>query len=623
MKDQSPDEKRPEIISYLKEENAYTKEMHLDPNEKLTEEIYKETLSKIKEDDDSVPVFRKPYYYYTRTIKGQQYSIKARKLESMDAKEEILLDLNTFDEEYLDLQSFEASPDHTTIAYSLDTDGSEKYSIYFKDLASGKILESDTISNSGGEFEWYNDNKTILYNVLDETHRSFQVWKHTIGSIGETLIYNEKDKKFSVSPEKSHSGKFMFLHTSSTLTSEVHYMDAAHPADPPKRFLERKLNHLYSVDHQGDRFIIKTNGGGKYLNFSVWSCSINDVTQEKWVEILPYDPLIHIVHCMTFKNYLALYECVSTGYKRIRVLKIEDGKVTSNNCIKFDEPIHIVELGGDSECAFDSSILRFYYDSFLTPPQVWEYDMQTESKTLLKKMDFGHSYDSSKYTMERVHAPISKETSFIDSHGTPIPSSIPISLVYRKDMFKKDGTNPLYLYGYGSYGISIDPSWSPSRFSLLDRGIVFAIAHIRGGGDCGRAWYEAGKFKNKRNTFYDFVACADELVSKKYSSNQIMAIDGRSAGGLLIGATVNLRPDIAYLAIAGVPFVDVTNTMMDDTIPLTINEYEEWGNPNERDFFDYINSYSPYDNLVDGKLPHMLIKAGLNDPRVQYWGTLI
>lgn len=451
-----------------------------------------------------MPVFKDPYYYYSRTVKGLQYNIKCRKLKSMDAVEEVLLDLNKMTQhEYMDLGVFDVSPNHNFAIYSLDLDGSELYSIYFKNLATGELIESEPIKGTGGSVEWFNDNKTIFYNTLDDTHRSFKIWRHVIGSKEpDFLIYHETDDKFTVHPSKSQSEEYIFISSGSSLTSEVMYMSANEPMSQPKVFLPRKFRHEYDVEHQGDRFIITTNGGGQYLNFRLCSCPLVEkqlifrMIQPKLLglkslnmtRIHTLSPPIHSKAILqVFFELTVVYECSSQGYKQIRIIDCKNGVATDSHCIKFNDSVYSVDPASGSALLYKTNLMRFDYNSFTTPQQVWQYDMVSKEKKILKDTEIP-GLDPSLYVIERIHAPVPKGTEANAPFDTPVPNAIPISIVYRKDLFKKDGTNALYLYGYGSYGISIDPSWSPNRFSLLDRGIVFAIAHIRGGGDCGRGW---------------------------------------------------------------------------------------------------------------------------------------
>ncbi|TPX56137.1 hypothetical protein PhCBS80983_g04768 [Powellomyces hirtus] len=625
MKDMSKD-KHPDIISNLEAENTYAKDVHLDPNSALITTIYDEFVSRIQEDDAEVPVFKDPYFYYKRTEKGKQYPIYARRRTSMtDSAEEVLLNQNELTFEYQSVGLYKVSPDHRTLAYSLDTTGDEIFTIYFKDLATGAIMERDTIRNASMEGEWTNDMKAFYYTVLDDIHRTDRVYKHVVGTDAamDKLIFKEDDQKFAVDLEKTNSGQYILIGVGSSLTTEYYTLDANSADAELKLFHPRELRHKYFVDHQNDKFLILTDGGGKFLNFKLCATPLDKTGQDHWTDLLPYDPLTHLTGMTPFKTHVALYSR-SEGLEQIKIIQSSgpDSAITpdsSSYTLEFEEDMYSLTPAGTSAQNYASSVLRFTYASMLTPPRVIGHDTTTRKHNILKETHVPN-YDRTKYAMKRIYAPIPKDTVVKAPGDTPTPDKIPISLVYSKDS-KQDGSQPCLLYGYGSYGISIDPNFNAKLFSFVDRGYVYAIAHIRGGGECGRAWYECGKFQHKRNTFTDFVAAADQLVKEKYTAHDRMAIEGRSAGGLLIGATLNLRPDVAAVAIAGVPFVDVVNTMMDDKIPLTINEYEEWGYILDRTFFDYISTYSPYENLksVTRAFPDLLVKAGLNDPRVQYW----
>ena len=622
MKDQNPDGKRQEIIDYLTAENEYTKALHLTPNKPITDSLFNEIISKISEDDSTVPYFKEPYYYYSRVEKGKQYRIFARKKGSLDAPEEIILDQNTFTYEYQSLEGYEVSPDHKILAYALDTDGSEYSTIFFKNLETGELLESDAIQRAAGEPLWANDSKTVFYPLCDDVRRRHKIMKHRIGSDHSTdeLVYFEPDTKFYAGTYRSDSGKYIFFHSGSSLTTETSYISADEPDSPVKTILAREYKHKYFVQHQDDRFIIRTNNFGRTLNYSLKSTLITNTEKSAWEDIIPYDPFKELHGITVFKNFIAV-EVIADAFKKLLILPVKSGKLTgSPEEISFDAVLYDASVHDSNTMNYDSSILRFGFETPVSPSEVWQYDMSSKERKRLKKSEVTSQPDASLYALERINVPIPPETLTKAPFDTPTPDSIPISIIYRKDKFKGDGTNPLHLYGYGSYGICIEPYYMPKIFPLIDRGIVYAIAHIRGGGDCGRAWYETAKFKTKINTFTDFITCGDELVKRKYTQNSLMSMEGRSAGGMLMGSVLNMRPDLTNVAIAGVPFVDVINTMMDETIPLTINEYEEWGNPNEKDFFDYMRSYSPYDNVPTGKtFPNLLIKAGINDPRVAYW----
>ncbi|KAI8924533.1 prolyl oligopeptidase [Entophlyctis helioformis] len=619
LKDQTPETKRPEIVEYLEAENAYAKALHYDKNKELGDKIFNEIVAKISEDDTSVPVFRAPYYYYTRNTKGLQYPIYARKKDSLDGEEEILLDQNTFTYEYQSLGEVKTSPDHKTIAYSLDTTGAEDYTIFFKDIATGKTLDTK-IEKAVGYIIWANDNKTVFYGRTDAAHRPNRVFRHTVGSDPkeDVLVYFDPNEKFYVFALKTN--KYIFILSGNPTTTEFNYIDADKPDSAVKTFFPRQAGHQYMVVDHGNRFYILTNGGGKYLNMKLMTCTADNTDMSAWTEALPYDPYTSFDNAYAFKdNLIAVTR--SDGLCRIAVVPYgADGVLGTPQNLEFPEKAYHLTFSSSSEQNFESNTVRFSYSSPLTPSQVWEYNTVTKERTLLKSTEVSGGLDASLYAIDRIHVPVPAGTETEAPFNTPVSQTIPVTIVYRKAMLKKDGTNPLHLYGYGSYGASMDNWYSPTIFPLLDRGFIYAKAHIRGGGDCGRGWYETGKFKHKKNTFSDFVACGDELVRLNYTQHDLMSMEGRSAGGLLMGAVLNLRPDLVHVAIAGVPFVDVINTMMDASIPLTTGEYEEWGNPNDKSYFDYMLSYSPYENVPkDAQFPHLLVKAGLNDPRVAYW----
>ncbi|KAJ1547588.1 hypothetical protein HK096_002250 [Nowakowskiella sp. JEL0078] len=526
--------------------------------------------------------------------------------------------------EYRSLGFFSVSPNHKLVAYGVDTTGDEIYTVFVKDLESGVILEK--IDNIGDELEWANDSMTIFFTLLDEIHRPYKIRKHVLGTspISDVILFEELDEKFRVSIGKTNSDKYLIVDISSSLTSEIWYLDAEKPFENFKVFNPREYRHQYSVEHQGNRFVVLSDNGGQYLNFRLCWCPLDATSKDNWKEIIPYNPLVSITRFESFESHLVIVERVN-GLANIRVLgSNSNGDIDGNGDdynLSFPEEIYVVSPRSDYQ-AYNSTVLRYTYTSPLTPRQIWDYDLSTRSGTLLKEtpIPIAANFDKSKYAMARIFADIPENTKVEAPFNTPVSGKIPISIVYNKDGFKRDGENKLYLTGYGSYGITYEPSFDSKIFSALDRGYVYAIAHIRGGGENGRSWYETGKFLHKQNTFTDFIAAGDELVKLKFTKHEKMCIQGASAGGLLIGAVLNLRPNLCNVALAGVPFVDVINTMMDASIPLTVGEYEEWGNPNEEKYFDYMLSYSPYDNVKKGaKFPHLFIKAGLFDPRVAYW----
>ncbi|KAJ3328029.1 hypothetical protein HDU76_010713 [Blyttiomyces sp. JEL0837] len=617
MKDQN-ETKNPEIISYLEAENEYCKKVHLEPNATLIDTVYNEFLSKINEDDSQAPVYVEPYWYYSKTVKGLQYPVYCRKHLTMDATEEPYLDINKLDYEYMDLGSVKVSPDHKLLSYALDTAGDEFYRIFLKNLDSGEVTDFG-ITDAAGSLAWDANGTVVFYSVLDKIHRSYAVKRHVLGtsSNDDVTVFEEPDEKFEVNFFKSNSGKYILISAASGLTSEFHYVDAEKPLEPAKLFCAREEGHKYEVEHQGDYFVILTDGGRKFINFKIQKTPIGNTNRSEWTDIIPYNPLHNLSDFVVFENFIAIMER-SSGLERIRI--VEKASPETNYLLNFPEEIFTASGAPLSTQNYKSNVVRFFYQSPLTPRQTWNYEVTTRKRFLLKQDEVPGGFDASQYTSKILYAPIPRETIVEAPANTPVPDTIPILVTYKTSLFKGDGSNPCMLYGYGSYGISIDPIFNSKVFSYVDRGIVHCTALIRGGGENGRGWYETGKFLYKKNTFTDFVAASDYIVEKGISSHELMAIEGRSAGGLLIGAVLNIRPNIAYAAIAGVPFVDVINTMMDPSIPLTVNEYEEWGNPNEKEFFDYMLSYSPYDNVKPGvKFPNLLIKAGLNDPRVSYW----
>ena len=590
----------PEVLDYLRSENAYT-ETVMKHTEDLQTKLYEEMKGRIKETDLTVPVKIDDYYYYSRTEEGKQYSISCRKHKSLDANEEILLDQNELAEgyDYFQLGAFQISPNHQLLAYSVDTTGSEQYTLCVKDLSTDSLLP-DKISNTYYSVEWANDNQTLFYNILDEAKRPYKVFRHILGTDPEedVLVYHEQDERFFLDIEKSKSKKYLFFVLESQVTSEVRYLDANNPTGRFEVIHPREHEHEYSVYHQGDRFLILTNDQAK--NFRLMEAPITGPSRDNWKEFIPHREEVKLEYLDVFRDYLVVYERVN-GLKKIRVMDLT--KVTDYH-LDFDEPVYVIYGGFNPD--FNSTKLRFTYMSMITPRTVYDYDMVKKTKELKKQKEVLGGYDSSLYQTERIYATASDG------------KKVPMSILYNKRM-EKNGKNPVYLYGYGAYGSTMDPYFSSNRFSLINRGFVFVIAHIRGGGYLGRSWYEDGKLLRKKNSFSDFISCAEHLIAEKYASPEHLVISGGSAGGLLIGAVVNMRPELFKAVVADVPFVDVVNTMLDPTIPLTVIEFEEWGNPADNAYYDYMKTYSPYDNVEAKDYPHLLITAGLNDPRVQYW----
>lgn len=594
------DRDNPEVIEYLEAENAYTESM-MKHTEKLQDKLYKEMVSRIKETDLSVPVRRDDYYYYSRTEEGKQYKIYCRKKGSLEAEEEILLDVNQLAEgkDYMYLGIYEISPDHKLLAFAVDTVGSERYTLRVKNLETDE-LHPDVIDSVSTSLEWANDNETFFYTITDEAWRPYKLFLHKLGDDVEedVLVFHEKDDAFFLDVSKSKSMDYLLIELESQTTSELHYLDASNPTGEFKLIHPRQHEMEYSLYHHGDQFYIVTNDNAK--NFKLMRAPVSDPSKDKWKEVIPHRDSVKLDRIEVFADFMVLYER-ENGLRQIR---IKDFATDEIHRVEFPEPVYT--CWGEWNPDYYSQLLRFTYMSFITPKSVYDFNMRTRERELKKQKEVLGGYDPDLYQSERIYASASDGT------------RIPMSMVYRKGMIK-DGSTPLYLYGYGAYGASMDPYFSSNRLSLLDRGFIFALAHVRGGGEMGRYWYEDGKLLKKKNTFTDFIAAAEHLIAEKYTSSDRLVIDGASAGGLLIGAVVNMRPDLFGVVIADVPFVDLMNTMLDESIPLTVIEYEEWGNPNQKEYFDYMLSYSPYDNVQSQDYPDMLILAGLNDTRVQYW----
>jgi oligopeptidase B len=587
-----------EIIAYLEAENAYTSAV-LQPAGDLEKKLYEELLSRIKQTDLSVPVRIDDYYYYSRTEQGLQYPIQCRKKDSLEAGEQVLLDLNELgaNQPYLRLANYKPSPDHKLLAYSFDTSGDEVYITAVKDLDTGSLL-ADRLPNTYYGLEWTNDGRSFLYVTLDEAKRPYQVCRHTLGSSPESdqMLYEEPDERFHLTLCKSRSKRFFFVQLKSASTSEILYAEAG--ADPALRvFTLRRDGIEYDVEHHGNWFYVRTTDGGR--GFRVLRAPVDSPAPENWREWIPHRADTTIESVEAFRDHIVLLER-GNGLRKLRVYALGGGEHT----VETPETVYTLFPAQNPE--FETNLIRFQYTSLVTPMSVFDYNMDTRERTLLKQTEVLGGYDPARYETIRAHA------------TAPDGVKVPLSLVYRKGI-ERDGSAALLLYGYGSYGISSDPVFSSDRLSLLDRGFVYAIAHIRGGSDLGKTWHDAGKLLHKRNTFLDFIACAEYLIKEKYTSPRRLAILGGSAGGLLVGAVLNMRPDLFGAAVAKVPFVDVLNTATDPTLPLTVIEYDEWGNSNEKQFWEYIKSYSPYDNVASQPYPHILATAGLNDPRVSYW----
>jgi oligopeptidase B len=588
------------VIEYLEAENAYTQAVmkHTEP---LQQKLFAEMKDRIKETDQSVPVKDDDYYYYTRTFEGKQYPVHCRKRGGLDAAEEVILDENALavGRGYFRVGVLEVSPDHNLLAYSADLEGDETYTLRIKDLRSGDLLP-DVIENTYYSLEWGNDNRTLFYNVLNDSMRPFKIFRHTLGkpAADDVMVHHESDDSFFVDLSKTRSRRYILLEIYSNTTSEVRVLDADAPNGDFRMFAARRHEVEYEIAHQDEHFYIVTNDGAK--NFKLMRAPLAATAVENWTEVIAHRPDVLIDGVDAFADHLAIYERQG-GLPRLRLRRMSDGQ---EHYVEFPEPVYTFSPGGNAE--YQATALRFVYQSMVTPQSTYDYDMNVRTRELRKRQEVLGGYDPSQYETERLTA------------TAPDGTAVPISIVHRKGI-RLDGSNPLLLYGYGSYGASMEPRFSFNSISLLDRGYVYAIAHIRGGQELGRGWYDDGKLLKKRNTFTDFIACAEKLIADGYTQPRRLAIMGGSAGGLLIGAVVNMRPELFEVAVAQVPFVDVMNTMLDASIPLTVIEYEEWGNPNQPAYYDYMMSYSPYDNVGARAYPNMLVTAGLNDPRVQYW----
>ena len=593
------DRENPEVIEYLRAENKYTEKIMAD-TKRLRERLFKELKSHIKETDESVPVKYGDYYYYTRYEEGKQYPIYCRKEGSLEANEEVYLDVNQLAEgkKYFRVSSLTLSPNHRFLAYVADTTGREKFTLYIKDLETGEILP-DRIPDVYYGLAWANDNKTIFYTTLDSTLRPYRLYRHVVGTdpSEDILVYQENNGKYYLSVRKSRSGRFIFLELNSEITSEIWYLDADNPSERFKVIKPREYGVEYKVAHQGDFFYITMNKDA--VNFKVVKTPVEAPGEKNWEEFIPHDKDRMIYGIDAFKNHLVM-SYRENGLRKLKVIEVDSMKEYD---IPVDEEVYTITLGDNPE--YDTDVMRYVYNSLVTPRTVYDFRISTGEKELKKRQEVP-GYDMSEYETKRIWV--------IARDG----KKIPVSLVWKKG-FKADGTHPCYLYGYGSYGSVIDPRFSSNRLPLLNRGFLYAIAHIRGGGALGRQWYLDGKLLKKKNTFFDFIDVAEYLIRQKYTSRDRLVISGGSAGGLLMGAVTNMRPDLFKVVIAKVPFVDVLNTMLDPSIPLTVIEYDEWGNPNEKDYYFYIKSYSPYDNVEPKEYPNMLVTAGLHDPRVQYW----
>jgi oligopeptidase B len=594
------DRENPDAIAYLEAENAYT-QAQMQHTEPLQAALYDEILSRIQETDLSVPYRKNEYYYYSRTEAGKAYPIYCRKKGSLEAPEEVLLDQNALakDEDFLEVGVMQVSPNHQILAYALDTEGSERYTLQFVDLSTGQAYP-ETIPETYYGFAWGNDNQTVFYTQLDEANRPYKLLRHRLGTdpSEDVLIHHETDDFYFLSVGKTRSEAYILLVLGSKITSEIHFLDANQPLGDFQIFQPRSPGIEYAIEHHSDSFYITTNEDA--LNFKLLKAPVANPKKQNWELVIPHRPDVLLEGVSAFANHLVIHER-EAGLPTIRIRQLDSGQ---EHHIRFPDPTYNVGEGANPE--FHTSILRFSYTSLVTPGSVFDYNMDTQERELKKETPVLGGYDRTQYASDRLMA--------VASDGVEVP----ISLVYKKGL-TQDGTNPLLLVGYGSYGYSYDPGFSSARLSLLNRGVVVAIAHIRGGSEMGRHWYENGKFLQKKNTFTDFIACAEHLITQGWTGRDRLAISGGSAGGLLMGAVINLRPDLFHAVVADVPFVDVVTTILDDSLPLSIMEREEWGDPNDKTYYDYMKSYSPYDNVFAKDYPNLLITGGLNDSRVSYW----
>jgi oligopeptidase B len=606
----------PEVIQHLEAENAYSKGV-LRPTEAFQEVLYREMLSRIQQTDLTVPYQLRGYFYFTKTLEGKQYPFHYRQPGPTNSPEESLLDLNALAEghSFFGLGAFEVSDDNQLLAYSTDTTGFRQYTLQIKDLRTGDLLpfHAERVTSAA----WAADNRSLFYTVEDAvTKRSHRLYRHTLGDLDpDRLLFEEGDERFRIEIERTRSGAYLILLSASHTTSEARYLSAGDPSGEFQLIAPRQDAHEYYLDHHSnfvatekdlspaDVFLIRTNSGGR--TFRLVTAPVADPQRSNWQEIIPNRPIM-LSAALSFRSHLVLFER-EDGLPFLRVIPLpanSDDLLQVSYRIDFNEPAYNAAPGMNPE--FEQAHFRYSYESFITPRSIFDFDVSNRQSTLRKQQPVLGGYDATLYASERLHS--------VAVDGTRIP----LSIVYRKDT-ARDGSDPLLLYGYGSYGLSIPVNFSSNRLSLLDRGVIYAIAHVRGGGELGKPWHDAGRLHQKKNTFTDFIASAEYLIASRFTSSERLVIEGGSAGGLLMGAVSNMRPDLFHAVISHVPFVDVLNTMLDASLPLTVGEYEEWGNPQiQKDYFD-MKSYCPYTNLETKPYPAMLIKTGLNDSQVMYW----
>jgi oligopeptidase B len=584
----------PDVHAYLEAENAYTAEV-MAPHGPLIETLYREMVGHIQETDMSVPYRDGAFDYYVRTEEGRQYSTHCRRAPG--GTEQITLDLNALAQSaaFIALGVFAVSDDGRYLAHALDKTGFREYTLAVKDLTTGVLLPDQVPHVTSAA--WAADDRTLFYTVEDAAKRSYRLYRHRLGETNDDLVLEEHDERFDLAVTRTRSGVYLLLDSSSHTANEVRFLPASEPEGEWRLLAARRPEHEYSVDHRGQAFYIRTNDRGR--NFRLVVAPIDEPGEQRWQELVAHRAEVMLDEHLVFAHHAVLFER-SQGLPAVRILDLD---AQTDHRVQFQEPAY--SLAPSANRVFDTGVLRFTYESLVTPPSVFDYDMRTRERTLLKRTPVP-GYDPECYASERVYAPATGGV------------RVPVSLAYRKDL-KHDGPAPLLLYGYGAYGIALDAHFSSARLTLLDRGVVFAIAHVRGGGELGKPWHDQGRMLAKHNSFDDFIAAAEHLFREGWTAPDRLAIQGGSAGGLLIGAVINLRPALARAALLNVPFVDVVSTMLDETLPLTVGEFEEWGDPRRRDEYDAIRSYCPYTNLVAGDYPAMLVTTSLNDSQVMYW----
>ncbi|MCC6591325.1 MAG: S9 family peptidase [Bryobacterales bacterium] len=594
------DRESAEVIAYLEAENAYTEAVMADTKD-LQDALYAEMLGRIKQTDLSVPYRKGDYWYYARTTEGRQYPIYCRSRElGSEGGEQILIDANAMaaGHDYFRIGVLAVSPNQNLLAYSTDVEGDEEYTLRVKDLRTGELLPTE-IKRTYNTVRWAADNETLFYNVLDAAKRPYRVYRHRLGSTTpDVLVYEETDERFTLEVNETRDEAYLLLDSHSSTTSEVRLLRATDPEGEFEVLLPRVQDIEYAVEHHTNRFYVTINDTGR--NFRLVTMAEADRSRERWRELIAHSADVLIEAVEPFADHVVIVQR-SGGLRQLRIDTLGTGE---SHLVIFPEAAYTVYPVMNVE--FRTNLLRFSYESFTTPASVFDYNMDTRERELKKQEEVLGGYDRTAYETERLFATAADG------------KQIPMALVYKRGMVR-DGRNPTLLYGYGAYGINTEARFSSSRVSLLDRGFVYAIAQTRGGSDLGRPWHDDGKMLNKRNTFSDFIRCAEELIAQKITDSDHLAIEGGSAGGLLMGAVVTERPELFQAVLAHVPFVDVVNTMLDTSLPLTVGEFEEWGNPQEDRYYRYIRSYSPYDNTRPASYPHMLVTAGLNDPRVSYW----